>query len=101
MYKRQSLYYDYVTLPKRVTRFAPLQFLGQPATTNDHSQFLRFLLPLLGFPHICINLGIHFIHLLIVPLPIASATSAVAVQQAMVPAFMVNPTLRPRAPGCR
>src|SRR5215471_21824950 len=46
---------------KRVTRTTPLQFFGQLTVKNDHSQFLKFFLPLFGFPEKSINFGIHFV----------------------------------------
>jgi hypothetical protein len=51
-----------VTFLKRVTRFAPLQFFGQPTDKNDHSQFLKLFLPLLGLNKKEINFRIRSVH---------------------------------------
>src|SRR5262249_27232938 len=59
------MYQDYVLVLKRVTRNAPLQFFGQPTVKNNHSQFLKFFLPLLSSTEKGINLLIHSVHLLI------------------------------------
>jgi hypothetical protein len=45
------LYDNDVAFLERVTRFAPLQFFGQPTVKNDRSQFLEFFPPLFGFSY--------------------------------------------------
>jgi hypothetical protein len=54
-----------VAVLERVTRNTPFQFFGQVAVKNDLSQFLHFFLPLFGISKKEINLGICFIHLMI------------------------------------
>ena len=56
----ESLDDKYVAVLKRVARFPPLQFFGQPAAKDDPSQFLRFFLPVFGLAYKCINEGFCF-----------------------------------------
>src|SRR5207244_8400265 len=60
-----KLYYNYVALLKRVTRFTPLQFFGQPTVKTDPSQCLHFCLSLFGFSQLFIVLRILNLHLFI------------------------------------
>jgi hypothetical protein len=46
----KSVYQNYVTFLIRVTRFTPLEFLGQSTIKTEHSQFLKFVAPFFGFP---------------------------------------------------
>src|SRR5262245_28253110 len=71
------MYQNYVIFLKRVTRFTPLQFLGQSTVKTDHSQFLKFAAPLFGFLEKYIVLRIHFIHLLQNPSVIIKAPPAI------------------------